>query len=403
MLQTLSAAAPWTWTSGLRPMALLGTRCEYPCATRARLKSRLREFGITRVANVTGLDRIGLPVTMVVRPNARSLSVSQGKGLSADAAWVSGVMEAIEIAHAENPRLPLRFASRNELAREGSVLDPTRLAVRPGAIIHDETYLTWTVGTDLFSSQPVYVPYALVHVNAVPPFPSGDEYFHITSNGLASGSTSPEAVIHALCELIERDSLCRWRQLPAVYKTRTLVDLDTVDDANAAATVALCKNAGLQILALDMSSALGLPALICVLLDPHEPADTLRGASMGFGCHLRREIALLRAVTEAAQSRLTLIAGSRDDLNRQDYEVRRRHRDGISWYQALVEAPKPVAFRDLADHPTEDFDLQLAALLQALQRGGIGEAAALSLAAPDDELSVVRVIVPGLAVPDHAH
>src|SRR5690348_13948976 len=39
-------------------------------------------MGITRIANITGLDRIGLPVVLVTRPNSRSLAVSQGKGLS---------------------------------------------------------------------------------------------------------------------------------------------------------------------------------------------------------------------------------------------------------------------------------------------------------------------------------
>jgi ribosomal protein S12 methylthiotransferase accessory factor YcaO len=46
-----------------------------------RLKPLLPEFGITRIADVTGLDTIGIPVMTVVRPLARSLSVSQGKGL----------------------------------------------------------------------------------------------------------------------------------------------------------------------------------------------------------------------------------------------------------------------------------------------------------------------------------
>jgi len=40
----------------------------------------LKDFGITRVGEITGLDRIGLPVWIAVRPNARSLSVS-GEGL----------------------------------------------------------------------------------------------------------------------------------------------------------------------------------------------------------------------------------------------------------------------------------------------------------------------------------
>ena len=43
----------------------------------------------------------GVPVVTVVRPNARSLAVSQGKGLTLAAAKVSAIMEAAELYHAE--------------------------------------------------------------------------------------------------------------------------------------------------------------------------------------------------------------------------------------------------------------------------------------------------------------
>ena len=64
--------------------------------TMTRVSPFLQQMGITRIANVTGLDTIGIPVVMVTRPNSRSVAVSQGKGLSLTAAKASGVMEAIE-------------------------------------------------------------------------------------------------------------------------------------------------------------------------------------------------------------------------------------------------------------------------------------------------------------------
>ena len=45
-----------------------------PDETLARLQPLLATMGITRIANVTGLDRTGIPVVMVVRPNARSVA-----------------------------------------------------------------------------------------------------------------------------------------------------------------------------------------------------------------------------------------------------------------------------------------------------------------------------------------
>jgi ribosomal protein S12 methylthiotransferase accessory factor YcaO len=77
-----------------------------PAVTLARVQPYLARMGITRIANVTGLDRIGVPVVMVCRPNSRSLAVAQGKGLTLDAAKASGVMEAIELYHAVNASRP---------------------------------------------------------------------------------------------------------------------------------------------------------------------------------------------------------------------------------------------------------------------------------------------------------
>lgn len=67
-----------------------------PAETVARVRRFMPAFGITRIANVTGLDTIGIPVVMVCRPNSRSISVSQGKGPDLDAARASGLMESVE-------------------------------------------------------------------------------------------------------------------------------------------------------------------------------------------------------------------------------------------------------------------------------------------------------------------
>jgi len=72
-------------------------RAVAPAETVARVRPFLAAMGITRVANVTGLDHVGIPVVMVCRPNSWSLAVSQGEGLDLAAAEASGLMEAIEL------------------------------------------------------------------------------------------------------------------------------------------------------------------------------------------------------------------------------------------------------------------------------------------------------------------
>src|SRR5207244_6295350 len=94
-----------------------------PSETLIRFRPFASRMGITRLGNVTGLDRIGIPVVVAVRPNSRSVSVSQGKGLDLAQAMASALMEAIEGFHAEEIGEG-RSAPYRELAADHQVVDP---------------------------------------------------------------------------------------------------------------------------------------------------------------------------------------------------------------------------------------------------------------------------------------
>ena len=82
-----------------------------PEETMARARPFLGTMGITRIANVTGLDCIGVHVAQAIRPNSRSLAVSQGKGLTLAAAKASALMESIEAYQPSGSRCRSRSAA----------------------------------------------------------------------------------------------------------------------------------------------------------------------------------------------------------------------------------------------------------------------------------------------------
>ena len=94
-----------------------------PEKTLERVRPLTSVMGITRIANVTGLDNIGIPVVMVCRPNSRSISVSQGKGYDLLSAKVSGLMESVESFHAERVSHPLKLCSLEDLRYTEAVVD----------------------------------------------------------------------------------------------------------------------------------------------------------------------------------------------------------------------------------------------------------------------------------------
>jgi YcaO-like protein with predicted kinase domain len=371
-----------------------------PAETLARARGLFGPLGITRVANVTGLDCIGIPVVMVCRPNARSLAVSQGKGVDLDAARASGVMESIELYHAERITQPLKLATWNELRFSHDLVPVEELPLISVSAFHPDRSLLWIQGMDLLASKPRWVPYELVHTNYTLPFPSGSGCFVMSSNGLASGNHGLEAVSHGLCEVIERDAsaLFRFRALEAQAALR--VDLDTVADPVCRQVIDLYDRAAVSVAVWDMTSDVGVAAFRCVVLDREASLFRPLGPVEGMGCHPVREVALLRALTEAAQARLTLIAGSRDDNGRARYG---RAREGalIESARERLLAPGTRAFAAAPTFESDTLEEDVARILSGLTGAGLTQAVVVDLTKPELGIPVVRVIVPGLETYHH--
>src|SRR5438874_2135255 len=129
----------------------------------ARLLPMMRPMGITRLANLTGLDVLGIPVAAAVRPNSRSLAVHQGKGTTLVAAKISALMEAAEAYHAEFVDAPLRLGRRRDLSVP--TLDPSRLPRAPGCTDPEQERFLWIEGVDLMNGARCWAPYELVHAD----------------------------------------------------------------------------------------------------------------------------------------------------------------------------------------------------------------------------------------------
>ncbi|WP_245593342.1 YcaO-like family protein [Azospirillum halopraeferens] len=367
-----------------------------PETTLARVTPFLPVMGITRVANVTGLDTIGIPVVMVTRPNARSVSVSQGKGVTLAAARASGVMESIETYHAERIAHPVKFASYEDLRWTHRVADVTRLPHRADGTFSPHTPILWIEGMELMSGTPMWVPFETVHLNFTVPMPPGSGAFIAGSNGLASGNHPLEAIVHAIGELVERDAATLWHLRSAAEQEDTRIDLSTVGDPLCRSMLQRFEDAGVDAAVWELTSDIGLPAFLCRIVPREDlPRHSVRPAS-GMGCHCAREVALARALTEAAQSRLTFISGARDDMPRGEYL---RHLDpaAVARWQRRIRGGG--GGRDFALCPTapgrtveEDLRDQLA----RLRRAGIDEVVAVDLTKPEFGIPVVRVVIPGL-------
>jgi YcaO-like protein with predicted kinase domain len=362
-----------------------------PATTLARVLPLAPRMGITRVAVLTGLDVLGIPVVAAMRPNSRSIAVHQGKGVTLDAAKASAVMEALETFHAETMSLPLRLAARDEL----TAADPAALPRAAGRTPGDARIL-WVEARELMGGGNLFVPHELVTADYTHPAPAGSGFFQATTNGLASGNHWLEAVLHGLYEVVERDAIALWRAGGARARDARAVALDSVDGEVSAALLARYRTAEVVVRVWDVTSDILLPCFVALAVAPGG-ADGVE-PELGSGCHADRDVALSRALSEAAQARLTRISGARDDFAPETFDDDAKS-ERLDMATQWMRSPARRVFQDAPGcaGPTLRHDLDTA--LAQLDAAGLRQVAYVDLTRVDFGIPVARVIVPGLEGP----
>lgn len=369
-----------------------------PAETLERARRFFPVMGITRVADITGLDTIGLPVVLVCRPNSRSLVVAQGKGIDLSAAKASGVMESVEAFMAERIAQPLTLGSFNDLQFSHRLIDVDLLPRTVTSLYHPDFPILWIEGQELFTGMPMWVPYETVHMAHTRPEPTGTGCFLGTSTGLASGNHFLEALSHALCEVVERDAATLHRVRTAEEAALRRVDPQTVDDHACLKVLAQLDRASMSAAIWDITTDVGIPVFKCVITERGLDPPRLMYGCEGVGCHPKRGIALLRAITEAAQARLIYLSGARDNTSKREYalatdpELMRRQ-------AAVLAGEAGRGFRAAPSFDGDSFDADVAWELDALRSAGIGQAVAVDLTREEFGIPVVRAVVPGLEGP----
>lgn len=351
--------------------------------------------GITRVASVTHLDTLGIPTWVSVRPGGQVLQISNGKGVTNAAAQASATMEACELHLAENPDpARLRCSSMAGLARaepDARIVPPAELPGSIGGYFTPDFIGEWTSGTDMGTGGRVWVPSSAVYFHRRPLL------FETSSNGLASGNTRAEARLHAMYELIERDAMSAMsdgKRLRLRDRGRR-IDPGSVTFPLARLILDRWTAEGARVVLMALPAAVAVSVIWAMLLDERSlsPRTLMNG---GFGAHVDPEVALVRALAEAAQARLARIHGARDDLrpklggtrDSRPYRVLKSLAPDTSWKQ-VEEQPR----LDLPDAP----EAVVPRLADELIRRGRGPVYGFDLSDPGKHLYCARIIVPRMA------
>lgn len=333
-------------------------RAASPEETLARIAPLSDALGITRCAPVTGLDRLGIPVFAATRPLGTTLTVSAGKGVTPAHAEVSALMEAAELHHAERAAPP-RHRTRGSARSVGvDAAEVTRLqGYRPDRHWSDALELEWCPARELGDGRDVWVPTCSVYVCTRSPL-------DWTTNGLASGNDHVEATLHALYEVIERDAVARLAdggKLRIRERCRG-IDLDSIDDETTRNLCEPIATAGLTLRLLSVPHATRVPTMWAVLVDDAASRGPTR-VNMGFGSHLCPTVAACRAITEAAQTRLTFIHGARNDLPEASYDASARIGRVRRFFSGF---PARARWSEYEDDSSDRLDADLRVLIERM-------------------------------------
>ena len=350
--------------------------------------------GITRITEITHLDRIGLPVFSAIRPTSQdgAISIYGGKGISSEHAKASAMMEGFERYSAEKQCENLVTGTVSEISSKGNTIDVESLNL-PKDFKKENIELfnlEWNICHDLISGDDYYVPSNAIYHPYVLEDNSCQSLFKSNTNGLASGNSLEEAILHGMFEVIERDA---WSIFELTHKNYKQIDLDSIESETVNDAISKFSENDIKIKLMDFTADVNIPTIAASADD-----TLLKDAgllTLGIGTHLDPEVAVLRALTEVAQSRATQIHGAREDTVRADFArtagYERMKRINKCYFQ---EEDEKIRLSDIENRSTDSITKDIDIVLDELKSNEIEHVLYYDLTRPELNVNVVRVIIP---------
>jgi ribosomal protein S12 methylthiotransferase accessory factor YcaO len=407
-----------------------------------------KKIGVTRISAITFLDRLYIPNYSTTLPGTNdAFWVYGGKGATKTQAKVSALMESVErysSMQSTSPKTIIKDSYSHLSNSFSKVLHPAEI-IEPLTPNYDEaSMIDFITGFDLMNDEEILVPAEIAYYKYFPKYPAVSVFQCSHTNGLASGNVLEEAICHALCEVIERDAvsiadLCASsipynivHKIAEAFEASNCVNsqlLDCigakfVDEPTIYPDVEIDGIAGefppIMNLLRKFSDA-GIMLMIKNITQEDIDIPTIAASSIdwithdyglfakGYGTHLDSRVALMRAITELAQTRAANIQGARDDLKRIQY----KDKDEIykrKWpfmpSSSLIEKNRQqniINFREIKTYSNKDILTDINHILSVLKEAGIRRAIIVNLTNPEIGIPVVRAIVPGLETFEVTH
>lgn len=365
-------------------------------------EKKLRTAGITRLTEITDLDRIKIPVFSAIRPTAQegSVSVYAGKGATREQAKASAMMEGFERYSAErqdadNERTFVDTYNNLNNKQDINVLDPKDLLLPKNFTTQnvENSRLEWIEANDIISEETIYVPSNAVFHPYIPTRevqPSPIAIFKGNTNGLASGNIIEESVLHGIFEVVERDA---WSIFELTKRNKKEINQDTIENDIINELLSKFNDEGIEIKLMDITADLKITTVAASADDTVLKDPAL--LTLGVGTHLDPNIAVIRALTEVAQSRATQIHGTREDTIRADF-MRKSGYDHMKKMNRhyFQKEETTIDLGDIEDKSSNSIKKDIETSIEEVQKAGFEQILYTDLTREEIGINVARVIIP---------
>ena len=367
-------------------------------------ESKLRTAGITRLTEITDLDRIKIPVFSAIRPTAQegSVSVYAGKGATQEQAKASAMMEGFERYSAErqdidNERTVVDTFNniQNGQSTVENALDPKDLLLPKNYACQnvENSRLEWIEAQDIIREETIYVPSNAVFHPYIPTRevqPSPIAIFKGNTNGLASGNIIEESVLHGIFEVVERDA---WSIFELTKRNKKEINQDTIENDIINELLGKFNSEGINIKLMDLTADLKITTIAASADDTVLKDPAL--LTLGVGTHLDPNIAAIRALTEVAQSRATQIHGTREDTIRADFMRKSgyEHMKKMNRHYFQKEE-ETIDLSDIEDKSSSSIKKDIETSIEEGQKAGFERILYTDLTREEIGINVARVIIP---------
>jgi len=362
-----------------------------------RVTPFLKKMGFTRFADITWLDRIGIPVINAIRPVESGLSVSHGKGITKEDAMASALMESIERYHAFYKPVDFFWDSYENIKNCFNTIDLQNIPLCKHSVFHPKNNEPWTTGWDIVNKTEVVVPLALVSMKKLEY--ELDSFFRST-NGLAASANFVEALSQAILEVIERDattlaSLDAKRRKSCVLFKRVVPEVLKQFDI-VKYLLRKIEKANIFWVLYDCTCDTKIPVFECHLIDLENPNFLL---CKGMGASLNIETAIIRAITEAVQARAVVLSGVREAFIKSEIHLislqdKKRIIEILS--ERKSEYWKWVDLSYLDNILMDTFEDEILFCVKKLKEVGLNQIIVKDITMDRCDFHVVRVLIPGL-------